>query len=104
MIHRWRSGRGAGSTSRGRRLLGALRTCLDDHLLIDRSAPVQRTRANLPLQKLTSDWLQRLNGQADGGGEMKGWIATISARAALSTLPVHAFAHGYDAGDAALGG
>ena len=35
---------------------------------------------------------------------MKKWIAALGACAALSTLPVGAFAHGHDAGDAALGG
>jgi hypothetical protein len=35
---------------------------------------------------------------------MRKWILAIGACAALSTLPVGAFAHGYDAGDAALGG
>jgi len=35
---------------------------------------------------------------------MKKWIAALSACAALSVLPAGAFAHGYDAGDAALGG
>lgn len=35
---------------------------------------------------------------------MKKWIAALGTCAALSTLPIGAFAHGYDAGDAALGG
>jgi len=35
---------------------------------------------------------------------MKKWIAAMGTCAALSTLPIGAFAHGYDAGDAALGG
>ena len=35
---------------------------------------------------------------------MKQWILALGTCAALSTLPVGAFAHGYDAGDAALGG
>jgi hypothetical protein len=35
---------------------------------------------------------------------MKRWILALGASVALSTLPVGAFAHGYDAGDAALGG
>jgi hypothetical protein len=35
---------------------------------------------------------------------MKKWIAALGACAALSALPTGAFAHGYDAGDAALGG
>jgi hypothetical protein len=35
---------------------------------------------------------------------MRKWLAALGACAALSTLPVGAFAHGYDAGDAALGG
>jgi len=35
---------------------------------------------------------------------MRKWILAIGACAALSTLPAGAFAHGYDAGDAALGG
>ena len=35
---------------------------------------------------------------------MKKWIAALGTCAALSTLPMGAFAHGYDAGDAALGG
>jgi hypothetical protein len=35
---------------------------------------------------------------------MKKWIAALSVSLALSTLPLGAFAHGYDAGDAALGG
>jgi len=35
---------------------------------------------------------------------MKKRIAALSVSLALSTLPLGAFAHGYDAGDAALGG
>jgi hypothetical protein len=35
---------------------------------------------------------------------MKKWIAALGACTVLSTLPLGAFAHGYDAGDAALGG
>jgi hypothetical protein len=35
---------------------------------------------------------------------MKKWILALGTCAALSTLPLGAFAHGYDAGDAALGG
>jgi hypothetical protein len=35
---------------------------------------------------------------------MKTWIAAPSVFLALSTLPAGALAHGYDAGDAALGG
>ena len=35
---------------------------------------------------------------------MKKWILALGTCAALSALPVGAFAHGYDAGDAALGG
>ena len=35
---------------------------------------------------------------------MKKWILALGTCAALSALPVSAFAHGYDAGDAALGG
>jgi hypothetical protein len=35
---------------------------------------------------------------------MKKWLAALGTCAALSALPVGAFAHGYDAGDAALGG
>jgi len=35
---------------------------------------------------------------------MKNWIAALSVSLALSTLPMGVFAHGYDPGDAALGG
>jgi hypothetical protein len=35
---------------------------------------------------------------------MKKFIVALGTCAALSALPVGAFAHGYDAGDAALGG
>jgi hypothetical protein len=35
---------------------------------------------------------------------MKKWIVALGACAALSTFPMGAFAHGYNAGDAALGG
>jgi hypothetical protein len=35
---------------------------------------------------------------------MRKWLAALGTCAALSALPVGAFAHGYDAGDAALGG
>jgi hypothetical protein len=35
---------------------------------------------------------------------MKKWMAALTTCLALSTLPMGAFAHGYDAGDAALGG
>jgi hypothetical protein len=35
---------------------------------------------------------------------MKKWIAALGACATFSALPTGAFAHGYDAGDAALGG
>ena len=35
---------------------------------------------------------------------MKKWIVAFGACAALSTFPMGVFAHGYDAGNAALGG
>jgi hypothetical protein len=35
---------------------------------------------------------------------MRKWILAIGTCATLSTLPMATFAHGYDAGDAALGG
>jgi hypothetical protein len=35
---------------------------------------------------------------------MQKWIVTLGTCAALSALPMGALAHGYDAGDAALGG
>jgi hypothetical protein len=35
---------------------------------------------------------------------MRRWIAALGTCAALSALPAGAFAHGYDAGDAALAG